>query len=234
MQSIYTWLGVPAHFSLVLSTTLFVLAIAPWLGGVEIGPLKIPRLPETWGFRAKIASPMLALASVVLYAPLLQHPLPPPKYDDYVRDFFTNKSAQFLLGSEPFKLSKGEAREIKELLGARVLTGGSLWGEIRFAKDGRTASYGHKGKQNGAIVIQGHVRDPKNPAAFSSIGEWRDSTGKAGKLMFSYTTWTPYKLAPELKWGEQFDMCTATQEWNSLLSYESNINAAITQQTSLN
>lgn len=234
MQSIYTWLGVPEDFSLVLSTTLFVLAIAPWLGGVEIGPLKIPKLPPIWELPAKIVSPMFALASVVLYAPLLQYAIPPPKYDDYVKDFFEDQSALFLLGSEPFKLAEGEAREIKQFLGARVLSGGSVWGEIRFAKDGRTATYGHKGKPKGTIVIQGHVRDPQNPRAYSSIGEWRDAAEKTGKLMFSYTTWTPNKRAPELKWGDKFDMCTATQEWNSELPYDSNINAAVTEQTSLN
>lgn len=234
MQSTYAWLGVPESFSIILSTTLFVIAIAPWLGGIEIGPLRVPRLPPTWALPTKIFSPVLLFASVALYAPLLQYPPVPPKYEDYVKDFFTDRSAQFFLGSGPFKLPEGEAREIRQLLGGRVLSGGTVWGEIQFSKDGRTASYGHTGWPKGLIVIQGHVRDPQNPPAFSSIGEWHDATGKAGKLMFSYTTFTPFKPAPELKWGDKFDMCTATQEWNSALPYDSNISAAMTQQTSLN
>ncbi|MCS3504981.1 hypothetical protein [Achromobacter sp. JUb104] len=234
MQSIYAWMGVPDAFSGIVSTTLFVVAIAPWLGGVEIGPLKIPKLPESWGSIPKFVSPISLFVSLVLYAPLLPYPTLPPKYDEYTKDFFADQSSQFLLGAKPFRLSEGEAEEIKKLLGSQVLSGGKVWGEIRFARDGRTASFGHRGKPNGTIVIQGHVRDPQNRPAFSSIGEWRDSTGKSGKLMFSYTTTTPYKPTPELKWGDKFDMCTATQEWNFLLPYDSNISAALTQQTSLN
>ncbi|MEO1687219.1 MAG: hypothetical protein AAFU61_04870 [Pseudomonadota bacterium] len=81
-QSTYATLGIPEILAVPLALIALSLALAPWFGGTQIGPLTVPSLRRT-PVAARVALPCLFLASLAGFLPIWsQDAAAPPVLDD--------------------------------------------------------------------------------------------------------------------------------------------------------
>lgn len=72
--SIIKLLGLPENFAVVLLTFSFILALAPYFSGADFGLFKIPQFTADARKKLKIIGPIVFLALVILFVPMIpQH-----------------------------------------------------------------------------------------------------------------------------------------------------------------
>ena len=69
-MSIAQWLGLPEAFVVTLLIFVTVLAVSPYLSGVAVGSLQIPKLDPRRRRRLRFAGPLCVAACIVLVVPL--------------------------------------------------------------------------------------------------------------------------------------------------------------------
>lgn len=72
--SIIKLLGLPETFAVLLLTFSFILALAPYFSGADFGLFKIPQFTDSARKKLKIIGPIIFLALVILFVPMIpQH-----------------------------------------------------------------------------------------------------------------------------------------------------------------
>jgi len=69
--SIIKLLGLPETFAVVLLTFSFILALAPYFSGADFGLFKIPQFTDSARKKLKIIGPIIFLALVTLFVPMI-------------------------------------------------------------------------------------------------------------------------------------------------------------------
>lgn len=85
--SIIKLLGLPETFAVVLLTFSFILLLAPYFSGADFGLFKIPQFTDSARKKLKIIGPIVFLALVMLFVPMIRV----PKSNDSVPSGNTNK-----------------------------------------------------------------------------------------------------------------------------------------------
>jgi hypothetical protein len=75
-KSIIDFLNIPSDFGNTLLIIGLILALSPYLGGLDFGVFKIPELPPPIRKRFKILGPIIFLAIFILYIPYPDIPEP--------------------------------------------------------------------------------------------------------------------------------------------------------------
>jgi hypothetical protein len=76
--SIVKLLGLPETFAVLLLTFSFILLLAPYFSGADFGLFKIPQFTDSARKKLKIVGPIVFLALVILFVPLIPARAPKP------------------------------------------------------------------------------------------------------------------------------------------------------------
>ncbi len=87
--SIVKLLGLPETFAVLLLTFSFILSLAPYFSGADFGLFKIPQFTDPARKKLKIIGPLIFLALVVLFVPIIPTRVPKPAAPESVGS--TNK-----------------------------------------------------------------------------------------------------------------------------------------------
>ncbi len=180
--STYALLGVPETLAIALVLVWLSLSLAPWLGGTELGPLKVPKLGDGVNRWLKIAAPLGLLVFTSGFLKTWPTAVSTPQaltYTKYVEGFFDPSKSQAIRG-EPYPLNELEARQLQLFLGGTKWEGSENWGLVTFDESGRRATFTNQaGRSPGNLLIQGL---PPGTIPIL-IGEWKQSDGQAGRIM---------------------------------------------------
>jgi SAM-dependent methyltransferase len=72
-RSIVDVLGIPKEFGVLLLTLVLILAISPYLGGIDLGIFRVPDLPPRATWVLRYLGPVLVVLVLLLFLPCLQH-----------------------------------------------------------------------------------------------------------------------------------------------------------------
>ena len=187
MKSVYGLLGIPESLAISLTLIAIAIALVPFFGGMELGPIKIPKLPTRQAHQLRFLGPCLALAALFCFVPAISSkpkstPLPTLEsadideatYASYVMDDPNWKPLGKLTS-----LSDGFFGGSYEGFAGSVWDGGPHWGTIRFDRSGRVATFTNSpGGSSGRILLQA--------AAMGTVpiyhGEWWQADGQKGFL----------------------------------------------------
>lgn len=191
--STYSLLGLPESLATAIILVWLSLSLAPWFGGTELGPLKVPKLSETASRWLRVVAPVglvvFALGFVKLW-PAKPQAAATLSYSQYLEGFFDTSKSQAVRG-EPYLMNELEVRQLRGFLGGTRWDGGANWGTITFDESGRRANYTNQsGRYPGALLIQG-VPPGTVPIL---IGEWQQHDRQSGRIML---------LVPAASSGEQ-------------------------------
>jgi hypothetical protein len=198
-SSTYAALGIPEGIAAAFLLIWLSLSLAPWFGGTEIGPLKIPRLHVRVNRWMRVVAPF----GFILFALGFLRIWPPPhskveaeiSHDAFIANFFDSSKQEQLKGTL-FILNELEAQEIQKKLGTTKWEGGPHWGQVSFDKTGRTATYTNElGRSAGRILIQGA---PPGTVPLL-IGEWHQEDGQGGRIALNIDLYDPNVM--NLMWG---------------------------------
>ena len=202
--STYDLVGIPDGVATTLLLIWLSLSLAPWFGGTEIGPLKVPRLTGSATRWLRITGPLVSILLILGYVRSW-----PPKStvsadvtaEEYLRHFYDPREPALLKGS---LLPGGEIEtyHLRTLFGNTKWIGGPHWGNVSFDASGRTGRYANEpGRSPGRVLIQGAL-----PSTVPLIvGEWHQEDGQKGQL--TIRIYQRHLLKPEgadtlhLKWG---------------------------------
>lgn len=187
MNSVYGLLGIPESLAISLALISIAIAFTPFFGGMELGPIKIPKLPVRQAHKLRFWGPCLAIAAVFCFVPVIPSKLKPnslPSLQSADIDEATYASYRMEdpdwkpLGNLT-KLSDGFFGGSYERFAGSVWDGGSHWGTVRFDRSGRVATYSNSpGGSPGRILLQA--------AAIGTVpiyhGEWWQADGQRGFL----------------------------------------------------
>ena len=149
MNSISTFarLGIPDALATTVALVLLSLALAPWLGGAEIGPLKVPVLNDKVKRRLAYGAPVCLILFVCGFLKLWPTKTPeagPTTYGAFMRRFegagATYQDDRPFVSGQVFPMKEFEARFLAKELGGTRWDGGEHWGEVQFDAAGRVAS----------------------------------------------------------------------------------------------
>lgn len=175
--SSYEWLGIPDAVAGAFALVSLSLVLAPWFGGLELGPLKVPKLPPHTRRKLVFSSPILFIAMLGGFFPVWS--AEPSKSTD--------------------KLTEIELRWLEDNLSETTWNSDESWGTVSFGSSGRSATYTNQdGRPAGSMsVLDGSVGG-SGFILFS--GEWKQDDGKTGEfdLVFSL-----YGGKAELRWGPE-------------------------------
>jgi hypothetical protein len=203
--STYAILSIPEGIATTFVLIWLSLSLAPWLGGTEIGPLKIPRLDGQMKRWLRLFAPLglvlFILGFVRLWpsgnverAPRGNIEAAALDFDSYARTFFDPTKKEQLKGSL-FLRNELEIRQLQSFLGNSRWDGGSHWGAVSFDGSGRTGNYTNDPDRSpGRILIQG-APPGTVPALY---GEWHQEDGQKGRVVI-FTIAGREKLT--LRWG---------------------------------
>ena len=71
-ESILKRLALPAEFGVALLIFCFVLSVAPYLGGLDVGVLKVPVLDARRHRRLRVLGPVCLILTILLHVPMFQ------------------------------------------------------------------------------------------------------------------------------------------------------------------
>lgn len=187
--STYGRLGVPDAVASALVLISISLALAPWFGGVELGPLKVPRLEGRTSRVVRIFAPLILLVAIAGFYPL-----------------WPEARTQANGGA----FSELELRWLEETLGASTWTEADTWGTVVFDKSGRAARYSNvPGRSPGGIEL----RDAEPGSGFILFrGDWRQDDGKTGELELLISGYGD-KVA--VMWGPRMSIVSELTKVNS-------------------
>jgi hypothetical protein len=207
-SSTFALLGFPETLSTAVTLILLSLSLAPWLGGIELGPLKVPKLPAGANRWVRLIAPAGLL--VFCFGYLKLWPINSPKtapltYSQYVDGFFNTSKGQAVHG-KLYRINELEMRYLRQILGGTRWDGGKNWGTVSFDETGRIGTYTNEpGRSPGTMLVQG-VPMGSLPIL---VGEWQQEDGQAGRAMMEI----PHGGKDErldVLWGPSF---TVRSEW---------------------
>ena len=180
--STYSLLGIPDAVSTTLVLICLCLCLAPWLGGLEIGTLKIPRLSERGNRAMRVAGPLILVLFTGGFMRLWENSpgsRPALTWERYQAQFFDSSKA-FVPEGRLFPLNNElETQEFEDALG-NTKWKSDIWGTVLFDPSGRIATYtNQEGRAPGRILIQGA---PPGTVPLI-IGEWHQDDGQNGPLV---------------------------------------------------
>jgi hypothetical protein len=179
MQSTYVQFGVPESLAVSFTLVWLSLSLAPWLGGLEIGPVKVPRLGEAAVRILRVAAPIGLILFIVGFLPTWQTKQAVSSAKTFLdySDRFWDEGEKMPLKGELFLLNEPEANSFRNQFGATVWDGGTHWGKITFDDSGRIASFrNNPGRSPGRLLIQG-VPLGSTPII---LAEWKQENGDQG------------------------------------------------------
>ncbi|WP_299632498.1 hypothetical protein [uncultured Roseobacter sp.] len=175
--STYGLLGIPDGVATAFVLISLSLLLTPWFGGLEIGPLKVPKPREHQALLLKRSTPIVFLITLALFYPVW------PKDDG-------TKSAD--------TLNELALRWLEEELGRTSWNGGEQWGEVVFEDSGRAARYSNApGRSKGSIRIIGGDFSGSGFIVFS--GAWFQDDGREGELELI----PGYENEIQVRWGPE-------------------------------
>jgi hypothetical protein len=180
--STFVHFGVPESLATAVVLILLSLSLAPWFGGTELGPLKVPKLPETLNRWVRVLAPVcLLLFSCGFLKVWPNQPVEASSltYAEYLAGFFDTSKSQAVHG-KLYPMNELEVRELRRILGGTRWDGGDKWGLISFDEAGRIGTYTNQpGRSPGTLLIQG-VPGGTVPIL---VGEWEQKDGQSGRVM---------------------------------------------------
>jgi hypothetical protein len=196
--STYAFVGLPESIATALALICLSLALAPWLGGSEVGPLKVPKFDRRTTRWLRVAGPLgltLFLMGFVRVWPSENAGSASLDFTSYMNGFFT-PGKERLKGSL-FVLNELETRQLREMLANSKWDGGT-WGTVSFDSSGRIATYTNDvGRSPGRLLVQG--------APYGTVpglvAEWFQEDGQSGRALII--------IGGEsllLRWGPQFSV----------------------------
>lgn len=214
--SSYALIGFPESLGTAFVLVWLSLSLAPWLGGTELGPLKVPRFTTAINRWLRIAGPigffLFSFGFIKIWPPMASASLassPLPTMSEYLDSFFNESAKRIQLPGELLVLNELEARGLRETLGGTKWDGGANWGVVSFDKAGRIATFTNEADRSpGKILVQGA---PMGTAPII-VGEWYQADKQSGRLIFSlryddggdellYVMWGP-AFSVESKWKQ--------------------------------
>lgn len=156
--STYGFLGIPDGVATAFVLVSLSLMLAPWFGGLEIGPLKVPKLNPRRTKILRCLTPLAFVASLSCFFPIWS-----PKGPE----------------SKNHPLNELALQWLEENFGETVWDGGKQWGEVVFKDSGRKARYSNApGRSEGSIEILGGDFSGTGFIIFSGI--WTQDDGRDG------------------------------------------------------
>lgn len=70
-SSLFRIAGIPEALGVAISLITLSMALSPWFGGLEIGPLKIAKIPSNMHRRVSTVGTILFISSVICFVPLV-------------------------------------------------------------------------------------------------------------------------------------------------------------------
>ena len=118
----YTVAGIPEALATTFILVWLSLSLAPWVGGTEVGPLKVPRLPKSTNRWLRVIAPLGLLISALGFIKVWPSTPSTPHlvtYDEYVASFFdTSKKENLKEGL--FVLNELETRQLGQFFAQSI------------------------------------------------------------------------------------------------------------------
>lgn len=158
--SSYGLLGIPDTVATIFVLVSLSLLLAPWFGGLELGPVKVPNVSGRSERVLKYGTPVLFLIAIGGFYPAW---LPAEQERRSV------------------EIPEIALRWLEFAFGQSAWDGGDAWGTITFDKTGRTARYTNApGRVGGGIELLSGGTGGSGYVLFSGV--WRQDDGKKGEL----------------------------------------------------
>ena len=191
MISTYAFLGIPESLASVLVLVCLSLSLTPWLGGLEVGPLKVPRIEGPRAAAMKLFAPLGFFLTIAGFYPIWnnndsdQTAVVDPQIsrEEYLESYF-DPSVRTIKGSL-LAMTELETQWMEHFLGGSTWDGGKHWGKIQFQQGGRVAKYTNEpGRAPGQILVQGA---PLGTAPVL-LAEWSQEDGQSGRVLLGIGT----------------------------------------------
>ena len=167
--STYTWIGIPDGFVTVLILILISVFLAPWFGGTELGPLKIPKFENRQSRFARIVTFSLIFILLIGFFP-------------FWNSQSSKEQSQGAIGSQSLPLTEIDIQWLEENLGSTSWSGNESWGTVKFEPNGRKARYSNSpGRSAGWIRVTG--QDHPSSGFLTFIAKWEQDDLTAGDVV---------------------------------------------------
>lgn len=170
--STYSRLGIPDSVAAALLMICLSLLLAPWLGGLEIGPLKIPKISAATARVLRYLAPVLVIAVLGGF------------YPTWERKSGDEKSDEVLLVRET------DLAWLETSFGGTKWRDDASWGIVIFDSAGRTARYSNvRGRSAGSIVVSPNAAPGSGFIMFNA--DWVQDDGSKGEMTVLATPYEP-------------------------------------------
>lgn len=212
--STYALVGIPEQLAITFTLIALALALAPWVEGIEIGPLKVPKLSIGQRQFLRIVGPIAFLILMIGFAKTWSIAKPAastlpemPTGEEYRDRFFSKDWTKLKPFKKPLVLDEMATEGLMSVFGGSEWNGGTHWGKVVFDSSGRRATYTNGyGRSPGRILLQ----TPVEGTVPLTVGEWWQDDGQEGLLIF-HVFFRPSPDVIIVKWGPEF---LVEEEWS--------------------
>ncbi len=186
--STYALFGIPDAAATALVLVALSITLAPWFGGLELGPLKVPKVTDKPARFMRFATPFVFLAAVAGFFPA-----------------WTEDQQSPIIN----QLDELALRWLEDHFGGTTWEGGHSWGEVIFDASGREARYTNApGRVGGSIELLRREAGGSGYVMFNGV--WIQEDGKKGDLNLLVAG---YANEAQVRWGPELSI---SDDWRKV------------------